>query len=70
MSWVTVFTFLAIAVASLFARFRLGFSEWVFPGFSHTTIPKVQRNANLVDEYLVAKIGFDDVDNETLQVWG
>ena len=41
-SWVTVFTFLAIAVASLFARFRLGFSEWVFPGLSHTTIPKVQ----------------------------
>ena len=37
------------AVASLFVRFRLGLLEWVFPGFSHTTIPKVQRNANLVD---------------------
>ena len=37
------------AVASLFVRFRLGLLEWVFPGFSHTTIPKVQRNAYLVD---------------------
>ena len=33
-----------------FALFNfLGVSEWVFPGFSHTKIPKVQKNANLVD---------------------
>ena len=32
-------------------RFSISFgvSEWVFPGFSHTKIPKVQRIANLVD---------------------
>ena len=30
------------AVASLFVRFRLGLLEWVFPCFSHTTIPNVQ----------------------------
>ena len=27
----------------------LGVSEWVFPGFSHTKIPTVQRNADFVD---------------------
>ena len=96
------------AVASLFVRFRLGLLEWVFPGFSHTTIPKVQKCGPFVapfsvacfwpgyfeevafrgfpngfqrwksmscrsrkilqNEYLVAKIGFDDADNEPLKV--
>ena len=38
-----------LPLSILFVRFRLGLLEWVFPGFSHTTIPVVQRNANLVD---------------------
>ena len=40
-------------VCSPFRCFRfsisLGFLSGFFPGFSHTKIPKVQKNANLVD---------------------
>ena len=34
-------------------RFSISFgvSEWVFPGFSHTKIPKVQRCINLVNTF-------------------
>ena len=63
---------------SSFSLFNfLGVSEWVFPGFSHTKIPKVQRNANLVDlekskmlqnEYLVAIVAVDTAENETLKI--
>ena len=34
-----------------YSRFSISFgvSEWLFPGFSHTKIPKVQKGVNLVD---------------------
>ena len=65
---------------SSFSLFNfLGVSEWVFPGFSHTTIPKVQRSIYFVvlekskmlnNEYLFAIVAVDTAENEPLEAWG
>ena len=45
--------------------FVLGLLEWVFPCFSHTTIPKVQRIVNLVDLEKCELVTILQVSNES-----